>query len=235
MRILNKEIKLMKKVILIYGAPGAGKGTQADLLAKKMGYYHFDTGKYIEQVVYDPEKLKNKIVQRERKIFDSGVLCTPSWVLKIVGEKSIELAKAGIKVVFSGSPRTLFEAFGDKKNKGLINILEKGFGKKNIGILYIEVKPGDSVFRNSNRAVCSVCGAPVLYKENGVQTCPFCDAPLKRRSLDTPETIKVRLQEYKNRTRPVLEELKKKGYKINVIDGKPAPFKVFEEVKKKID
>jgi adenylate kinase len=226
----------MKKVILIYGAPGAGKGTQADLLAKKLGFYHFDTGKYIEQTINDPENLKSKKFQKEKAIFDSGKLNTPSWVLKdIVIKNTKKLAKAGVRIVFSGSPRTLFEAFGDEKTKGLIETLEKLYGKENIGILYLDVKSESSVFRNSNRAVCSVCGAPVLYTENGAQTCPFCGAPLRKRSLDNPETIKVRLEEYKNRTQPILEELKKRGYEINIINGKPEPFKVFEEVKQKIN
>jgi len=225
----------MKKVILIYGAPGAGKGTQADLISKKMGFYHFDTGKVIEQMINDPENLTDKKFQKEKKIFDSGELNTPSWVLKdIVIKNTKKLAKAGVRIVFSGSPRTLFEAFGDEKTTGLIEVLEKIYGKENIGILYIDVKPEDSIFRNSHRAVCSVCGAPVLYKENGVQTCPFCDAPLKKRSLDTPETIKVRLEQYKNRTEPILAELRKRGFEVNTINGKPAPFEVFEEVKKKI-
>lgn len=225
----------MKKVILIYGAPGAGKGTQADLISKKMGFYHFDTGKVIEQMINDPENLTNKKFQKEKKIFDSGELNTPSWVLKdIVIKNTKKLAKAGVRIVFSGSPRTLFEAFGDEKTTGLIEVLDKIYGKENIGILYIDVKPEDSIFRNSHRAVCSVCGAPVLYKENGVQTCPFCDAPLKKRSLDTPETIKVRLEQYKNRTEPILAELRNRGFEVNTINGKPAPFEVFEEVKRKI-
>ncbi len=225
----------MKKVIIIFGAPGSGKGTQADLLSKNFGFYHFDSGKYIEQVINDPEKLKNKTVQREKKLFDSGVLCDPSWILQIVKEKSKELAKAGINIVFSGSPRTLFEAFGDKKNVGLIKVLEKGYGKKNIGVLYIDVKPETSVFRNSHRSVCSVCGAPVLYKGDGEQSCPFCDASLRKRSLDNPDTIKVRLEEYKNRTKPILEQLRKQGYVINNIEGEEPPFKVFEKVSKNID
>ena len=224
----------MKKIILIYGAPGAGKGTQADLLAKTLGFYHFDTGKYIEQVINDSENIKNKAIQREKKIFDSGVLCTPFWVLKIVSNKSQMLMKAKVNIVFSGSPRTLFEAFGDKKNKGLMEVLEKNCGKKNIGVLSINVSPEDSIFRNSHRSVCSLCGAPVLYKKNGVQSCPFCDASLRKRSLDTPETIKIRLKEYENRTKPILAKLKKRGYKINKINGKSAPFEVFKEIKKKI-
>jgi adenylate kinase len=226
----------MKKVILLYGAPGAGKGTQADLLSRILGFYHFDTGKYIEQTINDPENLKSKKFQKEKAIFDSGKLNTPSWVLKdIVIKNTKKLAKAGVRIVFSGSPRTLFEAFGDEKTTGLIETLEKLYGKENIGILYLDVKAESSVFRNSNRAVCSVCGAPVLYSENGTKTCPFCGAPLRKRSLDNPETIKIRLEEYKNRTQPILEELKKRGYVINFINGEPEPFKVFEEVKQKIN
>jgi adenylate kinase len=225
----------MKKVVLFYGAPGSGKGTQADLLAKNFGFYHFDTGKNIEQTVNDPENLKDENIRIQKEIFDSGKLNTPEWVLnEVVIKKTQNLANAGVRLVFSGSPRTLFEAFGDEKNIGLIATLEKLYGKENVGIMYIEVKPETSIFRNSNRSVCSVCGAPVLYKENGHITCPFCDAPLRKRSLDNPETIKVRLEEYKNRTQPILEKLKEAGFEVNVIDGEPEPYKVFEEVKKKI-
>ncbi len=225
----------MKKVVLFYGAPGSGKGTQADLLAKNYGFYHFDTGKNIEQTVNDPENLKDENIRKEKEIFDSGKLNTPSWVLNdVVIKKTQNLAKAGVRLVFSGSPRTLFEAFGDEKQIGLIKTLENLYGKENIGIMYIEVKPETSVFRNSNRLVCSVCGAPVLYKENGLTTCPFCDAPLRKRSLDNPETIKVRLEEYKNRTQPIIEKLKEQGYEINMIDGEPEPYKVFEQIKNRI-
>lgn len=226
----------MKKVILIYGAPGAGKGTQADLLSKKIGFYHFDTGKNIEQTINDPENLKDESMRKEKELFDSGRLNTPAWVLKeVVIKKTEKLARVGVRLVFSGSPRTLFEAFGDTENTGLVDVLEKLYGKENMGILYIKVKPETSVFRNSNRAVCSVCGTPVLYqKDCAVISCPLCDAPLRKRTLDKPETIKIRLEEYENRTQPILEKLKERGFEVNVIDGEPAPFVVFEEIKKKV-
>ncbi|MEK7462797.1 MAG: nucleoside monophosphate kinase [Patescibacteria group bacterium] len=226
----------MKKVILIYGAPGAGKGTQADLLSKKFGFYHFDTGKNIEQTINDPENLKDENIRKEKELFDSGRLNTPAWVLKeVVIKKTENLARVGVRMVFSGSPRTLFEAFGDNENIGLVDVLEKLYGKENVGILYIKVRPETSVFRNSNRAVCSVCGTPVLYqKECLITSCPLCAGSLKKRVFDNPEKLKVRLEEYKNRTQPILEELKKRGFVVNVVNGEPEPFKVFEEVKKKI-
>ena len=60
----------MNKAIIIYGLPGSGKGTQANLLADKLGLIHFDTGKYLERIVHDPANKKNKIIRRERKNFD---------------------------------------------------------------------------------------------------------------------------------------------------------------------
>jgi adenylate kinase len=225
----------MKKAIIVYGPPGSGKGTQANLLADKLGLIHFDTGKYIEQVINDPANQKNPIIQREKKNFDAGILCTPSWVLKIIRKKTEELAKADFGVVFSGSPRTLFEAFGDKKNKGLIEILEKNYGKKNITPILLKVSSKASIKRNSGRLVCSVCKLPVLAKSCVEKSCPLCAASFRRRSLDTPEVIKVRLKQYRERTAPILKELKKRGYKIYLVNGEPLPYKVFAEILKKIN
>lgn len=220
---------------MVYGQPGAGKGTQAYLIESVKGLHHFDTGKYLEQVVRDPDNAKNKIVQRERRLFDSGILCTPSWVLNIVKKKALDFAKAGQGLVFSGSPRTIFEAFGDAKNQGLIPILEKAFGKKNLLVFYLKVSPKTSIWRNSHRLVCSLCGAPALYRAGRLEHCAFCGAPLRRRTLDKPEVIKVRIKEYRERTQPILNRLKKMGYKINLINGEPAPYKVFKNISKNLE
>lgn len=224
----------MKKVFIIYGPPGSGKGTQANLLAGKFGLIHFDTGKYIEQVVHDPANKNNRTIQRERKNFDSGKLCTPSWVLKITRDKTKDLAKAGFGLVFSGSPRTLFEAFGDGKNEGLIGVLEKNYGKKNVMPFLLKVASKTSVKRNSSRLVCSVCGTPVLANNCLGSSCPLCAASLRRRTLDVPEVIKVRLKEYRERTAPIVSGLKTRGYKITEINGEPPPYKVFAEILKKL-
>jgi adenylate kinase len=223
----------MKIAIIMYGPPGSGKGTQAKLLADKFGLIHFDTGKYIEQVVHDPANRKDKIIQRERKLFDSGILCTPDWVLKIVGEKTEKLAEAGFGVVFSGSPRTFYEAFGDKKQEGLIDVLEKHYGKKNIFIFNVDISAQNSIKRNGNRLLCSVCGTQLMATFKDVaklKTCPFCGGKLYRRTLDKPETIKIRLKEYRERTLPIAAELKKRGYKIIRINGEPTPEKIHKKI-----
>ena len=223
--------------IIIYGPPGSGKGTQAKLLADKFGLIHFDTGKYIEQVVHDLKNKKNKAIQKQRELFDSGILCNPSWVLKIVSEKTRQLAKIGFGIVFSGSPRTLYEALGNKNQSGLIDVLEKNYGRENVFVFNVDISDKNSIKRNGNRLMCSVCGIQLLatFKDVGrLKMCPFCGGKLYRRILDKPEIIKVRLKEYRERTLPIQKELKKRGYKIININGEPLPEKVFQAIFKKL-
>src|SRR3990172_6787858 len=122
----------MAKAIAIYGPPGSGKGTQANLLAWNKNYIHFDTGKLVEVITHDPDLQGDPDVRREKENFDTGKLLTPSWTLKIVAKKTKEIRGSGFNIVFSGSPRTMFEAFGDDKNEGLVAVLEKLYGKENV-------------------------------------------------------------------------------------------------------
>ncbi len=222
----------MKKIaIIIYGPPGSGKGTQANFIADKLGLIHFDTGKFMESVVHDRARQKEKIIRWERKLFDTGILMTPSFVLKEVARAVQKIAKAGWGVVFSGSPRTEYEA------EGLMPVLEKLYGKKNIFPFVLKVPAKDSVSRNSRRVICKACGAPLLtkyYPSKKYKYCPVCGGSFYRRTLDNPQTIKVRLQEYANRTKPVFEILKKLGYRLIEIDGRPAPYKIFQKILKNL-
>ena len=224
---------MAKTAVIIYGANGSGKGTQADLLAKLKGFVHFDTGKIIERILHDPSLQGNKIVRHERKIFDAGILNTPSWVLKeVVSKNTKKISQAGLSIVFSGSPRTLYETFGDKNTVGLIATLEKEYGKKNIKIVFLKIKSETAIKRNTGRMVCSVCATPVLAFEK-IKHCPICSGKLKKRIFDNPEKMKIRLQEFHNRTMPIIKELKKRGYKIMEVDAEPRPFEVFAQIQKK--
>ncbi len=233
--------------IIIYGPPGSGKGTQAKLIADKLGLIHFDTGKYIEQIIYNQANKNDKIIQQQRKLFDSGALCSSDWVFKIVSQKIRQLALVGSSIIFSGSPRTMPEAFGEsfisasskqngsgKKQIGLMQILEKYYGKKNIFVFGIDVSSKNSIKRNSSRLICSVCGIQLLavFKKISLKTCPFCGAELYSRTLDKPEIIKIRLKKYKDMTMPIFEELKKRTYRIIRINGEPSPGKVMQSILK---
>lgn len=223
-----------KTAVIFFGPPGSGKGIEADLLARTKGFIYFDTGRFIEKIVHNPKFKKNKIIQQARKLFDAGKLTTPSWVLKeILSKITKKISKADFSVVFSGSPRSAYEAFGDSKNKGLIDILEQEYGKKNIKIIFLKVKPETSIKRNSARLVCSLCATPVLSLEK-LKYCPLCGAKLRKRIFDNPEAIKIRLNEFQNRTKPILKELKNRSYKIIEINAESLPFEVFRRIQKKL-
>lgn len=225
---------LMKIVIIIYGPPGAGKGTQARLLANKLDLIHFDSGRYLRELFYDSKNKKNKIIQKERKLNEAGKLCTPSWVLKVISKKVREIKGLLCKgVVLSGSPRTMFETFGDGKNKGLIKTLEETYGKKNIYILKINISEKETVERNTRRLVCSICGLSILgmYIDTwNVKICPFCGGKLKHRFDDIEKVIVNRIKEYRERTEPIVEELKKRKYKVFEISGGSMPYEIHEKI-----
>lgn len=218
----------MKKIaVIIYGPPGSGKGTQANLLAEKLGLIHFDTGKFLESVVHDPGRAREKAVQRERKLFDTGILMTPRFVLREVAQHAKKLAKAGWGIVFSGSPRTIYEV------KGLMPLLEKLYGKAHIRVYALQVKNATSIARNSTRIVCAVCKRPLLtkyYPAKKTARCPVCAGPFYRRTLDNPQTIAVRLKEYETRTKPIFAFMRKRGYRVLRVNGEPPPHIVFQSI-----
>lgn len=226
----------MPKAIAIYGPPGSGKGTQANLLAWTKNYIHFDTGKILEQFLNDPENLKDPEVKKEKENFDSGKLVTPEFVLKLTAKKSTEIGESGFNIVFSGSPRTIFEAFGDNKNEGLVAVLEKLYGKENVQFAFLKIDPQIAIKRNANRKVCSLCATAILYNDSTHHhtECPLCGAKLRTRAVDNPEVLQTRIKEYEERTKPIIDELKKRGYEIHEIDGTPMPYVVFEELKRAI-
>ncbi|MDE2019527.1 MAG: nucleoside monophosphate kinase [Patescibacteria group bacterium] len=222
----------MKKIaVVLHGPPGSGKGTQADLLADRLNLIHFDTGKLMEGVVHDPKRQKEKLIRRERQLFDSGKLLTPSFVLREAEKDAKRIRKADWGIVLSGSPRTLYEA------QGLLPVLEELYGKKNVYIFKLEAPADFSMKRNSSRLKCKMCGYNLLtafYPGKHPKHCPVCGGPFYRRSLDRADIIKVRLREYEERTMPIFDFEKKRGYKVHAVDARPAPYKVLEHILKRL-
>lgn len=197
-------------VIVLIGPPGAGKGTQADLLAEDFGLYHLETSKIIE------EKFKNEDNSTEVKAgkaeYDAGRLVDPKLVAKLVVEKIRELATESRGVVFSGSFRTLYEAETE------IPVCQELYGKPNIFVINIEISEEESILRNSGRRICKANRHPIpRYAE--IDKCPKDGSELITRSLDTPDTIRVRYKTYSEETKPVLAYFEKAGYKPILIDG----------------
>ena len=219
-----------KIAVIIYGPPGSGKGTQAKLLADKFNLFHFDTGDFLRSIFYGSMKIdvNKKEFEKEKKLNESGKLNTPSWILKIVSDKVKSIFELGHSVILSGSPRALYEAFGDKTNNGLFYLLTEKYGKKNIFNLVLEIPERESIKRNSHRIVCSVCKTPLLSHQKS--SCPFCGGKLKHRKDDKKEVVVGRLKEYRAMTEPIFKELKKRKFKIIKINGISAPYKVHQQI-----
>lgn len=229
----NKSQK--PKVIILLGPPGAGKGTQAELLAEKLGFYYLETSKLIEVKImvakrgdYVTIEGKKYSLTKERKLWKSGILCTPAVVTFLVNEKIKELAKRNKGIIMGGSPRTLYEA------KKEVPILKKLYGKKNIKVILINISPKISILRNSHRRICQLMRHPILWtKETAkLKRCPLDGSKLIKRALDTPKIIKVRLKEYRERTFPLIEYLREEGFKIKKINGEKSVAEVYKSILK---
>lgn len=221
----------MKQAIFIFGTPGSGKGTQANLLSWTKGLYHWDSGKELRSILFDPANENDPFIKKERELNQAGILNTPSWVLGMFKEAAKKISAAGMGIVYSGSPRTMFEAFGDSDNEGLIPFLQKAYGAEHVHAFYLDVAPEVAASRNKIRRTCTVCTNPVLG-DAPVVTCPICEGELKTRLDDDPEKYKVRYNEYTTRTLPILDEMRKRGMTITTIKAGKKPPEIFAEIKK---
>jgi adenylate kinase len=230
--------KNKQKVIILLGSPGSGKGTQGELLSEKMNLYYFETSKILEDKFTRKEtagknwiKIDGKTYhfKKEKELWENGLLCSPPFVTFLVMEKIKELFKAGKSLILSGSPRTLYE--GER----LIPFLKKFYKRENIEVILLEQSAETSIFRNSHRRICRLMRHPILYnKETArLKKCPIDGSELmKRKGLDNPETIKVRLKEYKERTFPLVELFKKEKLRMKRINGEKPPADVFRNILK---
>lgn len=227
----------MKKppVIIIMGPPGAGKGTQAELLAEKLDICHLETSEIIEKNFAtakkdDFVKIGNKkyFLSEEKKLRQSGKWMSPPLIAFWVKNKIKMLAKEGEGIVMSGSPKTLYEA------EQAIPLLEKLYGKSNIKVVLIKQKPEVSIWRNSKRRICQLMRHPILYTKETVKLkkCPFDGSKLIRREDSNPEIIKAKLKEFQERSLPIINYFKRQGLKVRVVNGEPSVADVFKDILK---
>lgn len=227
-----------QRVIILIGPPGSGKGTQAELLAEKLNLYHLETAKVLESRIMEARPGEYAIVEGKKYFFslakkqwETGQLVIRPLTVFWMKNKVKELAKEGKNLVMTGSPRDIYE--GER----LMPVLEKLYGKENIKIILIELSAKESIWRNSHRRICELMRHPVLYNKETVKLkrCPLDGSKLKKRKgLDDPETIKVRLKVYQEQTFPLVGYFKKKKYQIKKINGEQSVADVFKDILKVI-
>jgi len=233
-----------KKVIILFGPPGAGKGTQSELLSEKMGLYLFETSKMLEKEFKKAEQDPNyteRFVEfegekfdalEEKKIWGSGNLNSPPWVTYLTIRELKKLAKDGENIILSGSPRTVYEAERE------MPVLAELYGKDNIKIGMIEISAEVTIFRNTHRKICELMRHSILFNKETkkLKLCPLDGSNLViRKGLDDPETIKTRLQQYQERTLPLFDYFKNNGYKVTKINGERSVAEVHEDILKAIE
>jgi len=225
-----------KQIIILLGPPGAGKGTQAQLLSGRMDLYYLETSKLIENKIMNAEKRdiveingKKYPLLKEKELWENGKLCSPPFAAWLIKNRVERLSQQEESLVIAGSPRTVYEG------NQLTPFLKELYGESNIKVILIELSPEQSIFRNSHRRICELMRHPILYNEETkiLTKCPLDGSSLqKREKLDDPETIKERIKEYKNRTFPLIDYLKKQGLLVEKVDGDQSVAGVFEDIMK---
>ena len=193
-------------IIVLLGPPGAGKGTQADLLASKLGIPKIATGDVLRAALRDGTKRG-----REAKMYmDRGDLVPDSVILGILRDVMTSPAtKKG--AILDGAVRTVPQA------EGLATMLAQ-IGKKVDKVLLFDVDDDELVRRLSTRTVCENCQTPYMGRDPGGK-CEKCGGTLVRRKDDEPEAIRNRLRVYRRQTEPVIDWYGDNKMKVLKIDA----------------
>jgi len=191
------------------GAPGAGKGTQAKMIAEKYHIPHVSTGDMFRMNIKDGTELG----MEAKKYMDQGLLVPDELTVRILLDR---VAKEDCKdgYVLDGFPRTIPQA------EVLENALEK-LGDQIDYAINVEVPDENIIRRMGGRRACLSCGATyhiehVPPKKEGI--CDQCGQPLVLRDDDRPETVENRLRVYQEQTQPLIDFYGQKGILRNV-DG----------------
>lgn len=205
--------------LILFGAPGAGKGTQSASLVEKKGYVQISTGDLLRNAV----KAQTELGKAAQTYMDRGDLVPDSVVIGLVDEKLKELK--GKPFILDGFPRTTAQA------EALEEVLTKN-NQKIDRVVFLEV-PSETLFRRlTGRRVCKNCGTVFHVdskppKKDGV--CDVCGGPVIQRNDDKAEVIENRLATYAKSTAPLKDYYGKKGLLVEM-NGDRAPEQVFADL-----
>ncbi len=216
----------MKKIIILMGVPGSGKGTQAKKLAQKYNYGHISTGDLLRALDADP----NGDVEDKKKLAEmkSGKLVSDELIYKLAFKAMDKYLDAGQGVVLDGAIRNVEQA--KKYQEYFVN---KSL-QSEVVVLEIKLSDESSFNRLTKRKLCKSCGLilPYSFENEKKIVCDECGGELYIRSDDDPEIAQKRIAEQGNATiGPILDFYRVLGMLVSV-DGEPAIEKVNDEVEK---
>ena len=191
--------------LILLGAPGAGKGTQAELLVEKLGIPAISTGNMLREAMANG----TPVGKQAKHYMDNGLLVPDEVILGIVAER-VAQPDCAKGFILDGVPRTLAQA--------------EALEAKNIRIDHVvSIEIDDSVIegRMTGRRVCGKCGASYHIVANPPKTegvCDSCGAELVIRKDDAPETVRRRLDVYHAETE-ILKEFYQKLGKLRIVEG----------------
>jgi adenylate kinase len=199
--------------IVLLGAPGVGKGTYAEILSKKYKIPHISTG----QMFRDAMKEKTELGKKVESFINKGDLVPDNIVIEMV---KVRLKERDCEKGFllDGFPRTIPQAEALEKIRKIDKVFNFVASEETI------------TERLSGRRTCRKCGAiyhvkNIPPKVEGI--CDKCGGKLYQREDEKPETIKVRMEEYNRKTKPLIEFYKKRGLLVNIDANYP-----YEEIEK---
>jgi adenylate kinase len=192
--------------IVLFGKPGAGKGTQAALLAEALGLPTLATGDVLRAAAREGTPMG----RAAKAAMDRGDLVPDEVILGIMKET---LAKPDYApgVILDGVVRTVPQA------EGLDRVLRE-LGRKVDVVLAFDVDNEEIVRRLSGRTVCERCQTPYTGRDPGT-ACEKCGGSLVRRRDDEPEAVRRRLQVYEAQTAPVFEWYRGNGARVAIVDA----------------
>lgn len=206
--------------IIMLGAPGAGKGTQAKQIAKEYDIPHVSTGDIFRANMKNGTELGNKA----KEYMDAGKLVPDELTISMLLDR-ISQEDCGKGYVLDGFPRTIPQA----------ESLKEALSKRNEAIDYaIDIEVPDEVIeeRMTGRRSCPSCGATYHLVFNPCSrkgVCDACGAALVQRADDQPETVKKRLAVYHEQTKPLIDYYEREGV-LKCIDGTQKPEDVFAAI-----
>ena len=205
--------------LILLGAPGAGKGTQAEILCKRLGIPSISTGNILRAAIKDgtPTGVQAK------SYIDAGQLVPDEVIIGILNER-IACSDCANGFILDGVPRTIAQA----------EAMEKA-GIKIDAVIAIEISEDEILRRMSGRRVCEACGSSfnmqaIPPRVEGI--CDNCGGKLIQRKDDTPETVHKRLEVYHKETKPLVGYYAERGLLkvVETTDNKEVTFRKIMEL-----